>query len=202
MYADVNTAQPHTTENPIGSSTAPESPQIQGSHKRKRDSVDDNTPAEDSVQERRASLKRNALAQNNNSFMAVNQATDQVNTGLAFTPITQSSAPVNGAGSDQSAVMASQIPGLVPQMQAPQAPMGFGPTDGTIRTTGQLDPSFNAISPPPPPPQMQQDQRQITPSGNATGAHAPGTPSNPKPQVGTEEWHKVRRDNHKEGMYF
>lgn len=33
-------------------------------------------------------------------------------------------------------------------------------------------------------------------SGSPTGANAAG---GPKPQVGTEEWHKVRRDNHKEG---
>ncbi|KXT04590.1 hypothetical protein AC578_8671 [Pseudocercospora eumusae] len=39
---------------------------------------------------------------------------------------------------------------------------------------------------------------QANPNG-ATSPTAPGKGSNgPKPQVGTEEWHKLRRDNHKE----
>ena len=36
-------------------------------------------------------------------------------------------------------------------------------------------------------PQVPQDQRY-------------GGPSNPKPAVGSEEWHKMRKDNHKEGL--
>ncbi|KAF1961173.1 hypothetical protein CC80DRAFT_513142 [Byssothecium circinans] len=34
--------------------------------------------------------------------------------------------------------------------------------------------------------------------GQATGNDSPPTTSTHKPQVGTDEWHKVRRDNHKE----
>lgn len=36
-------------------------------------------------------------------------------------------------------------------------------------------------------------------AGSPTQGGANKTQSTPKPQVGTEEWHKVRRDNHKEG---
>lgn len=38
-------------------------------------------------------------------------------------------------------------------------------------------------------------------AGSPTGKGANNGQGNPKPQVGTEEWHKVRRDNHKEGGY-
>lgn len=36
-------------------------------------------------------------------------------------------------------------------------------------------------------------------AGSPTGKGGNNGQSTPKPQVGTEEWHKVRRDNHKEG---
>ncbi|KAK4630874.1 hypothetical protein CLAFUW4_03830 [Fulvia fulva] len=39
---------------------------------------------------------------------------------------------------------------------------------------------------------------QNAPNGNMSPGGAAGNQSTPKPQVGTEEWHKVRRDNHKE----
>lgn len=44
--------------------------------------------------------------------------------------------------------------------------------------------------------QTNNEAGQIGGSGSPTGANSAG---GPKPQVGTEEWHKVRRDNHKEG---
>jgi hypothetical protein len=38
-----------------------------------------------------------------------------------------------------------------------------------------------------------------TSRGQPAGSDSPPSASAQKPQVGTEEWHKVRRDNHKEG---
>ena len=43
---------------------------------------------------------------------------------------------------------------------------------------------------------------QTTPNGNISPGGAAGNQNTPKPQVGTEEWHKVRRDNHKEGKHI
>jgi transcriptional regulator CBF1 len=37
--------------------------------------------------------------------------------------------------------------------------------------------------------------------GQSAGNDSPPSASTHKPQVGTEEWHKVRRDNHKEGKF-
>jgi bHLH factor len=42
---------------------------------------------------------------------------------------------------------------------------------------------------PPPPNGVQQEQGY-------------SAPSNPKPAVGSEEWHKMRKDNHKEGEFY
>ncbi|TIA20999.1 hypothetical protein D6C80_02002 [Aureobasidium pullulans] len=49
------------------------------------------------------------------------------------------------------------------------------------------------------PPQQQQQQAQPQTSVlGATEGSPSATPSGNKPAVGTDEWHKVRRDNHKE----
>jgi transcriptional regulator CBF1 len=34
------------------------------------------------------------------------------------------------------------------------------------------------------------------------GQHSPGGGTPSKPTVGSEEWHKIRKDNHKEGMHY
>ena len=43
---------------------------------------------------------------------------------------------------------------------------------------------------------------QSSPNGNTSPTAGPtsGTQGTPKPPVGSEEWHKVRKDNHKEGI--
>lgn len=49
-----------------------------------------------------------------------------------------------------------------------------------------------------PPQQQQQPPQQPSVLGPTEGSPS-ATPSANKPVVGTDEWHKVRRDNHKEG---
>lgn len=68
------------------------------------------------------------------------------------------------------------------------------------------DTTFNPDVPPPPesildPPPVAPQQHQPTPP-NGVQQHAPpryaAANPNPKPTVGSEEWHKMRKDNHKE----
>lgn len=73
-------------------------------------------------------------------------------------------------------------------------------------------PNTNGMSPPPHQhqhqhqqgqPQQQQHQPQQQPQPNHSDQHrystgSAGSPSK-KPDVGSEEWHKMRKDNHKEG---
>ncbi len=40
---------------------------------------------------------------------------------------------------------------------------------------------------------------QDSPNGDASPSAAAGTNSSNKPSVGSDEWHKIRKDNHKEG---
>jgi len=61
---------------------------------------------------------------------------------------------------------------------------------------GQRTSSFDDFDPGNPAQESQSNQNggQVSPtSANALN------PNGPKPAVGTDEWHKVRRDNHKEG---
>lgn len=61
----------------------------------------------------------------------------------------------------------------------------------------------HAVSQPPPdglpmaPPALQQ--QQPTPPNGVQQEQRYSAPPNPKPAVGSEEWHKMRKDNHKEG---
>ncbi|KPM46018.1 hypothetical protein AK830_g553 [Neonectria ditissima] len=68
------------------------------------------------------------------------------------------------------------------------------------------DTSFNDVPPPPDglldAPQVVPPQHQQTPPNGVQQHTVPRfatSVSNPKPTVGSEEWHKMRKDNHKEG---
>ena len=77
-----------------------------------------------------------------------------------------------------SSTAAAALAGIYPTMTIPQptdvsfATQGSDNQDGSFMDNSQQDGSFN---------------EHVTPSGRN------------KPTVGSEEWHKVRKDNHKEG---
>lgn len=191
---DQNSNQVH--DNQTDTNLLPTSPQSQGS-KRKRD--DENSTIDETGQERRASLKRTNALGPNSSFMAVNQSVPPT-APMAFSNVPQVPNSMNGTGQDSTVVLGDQMHGLPPQMTVPQpTSMNFAP-EGTVRVGGPMDTGYNAISPPGPQDQQQQQMIPAQAGGNIGhhGAPAQPTPSQ-KPAVGTEEWHKVRRDNHKEG---
>lgn len=67
-------------------------------------------------------------------------------------------------------------------------------TDVTQQTDPLMDSAVNQNPPPPP----NGVQTHPPPPPHARYVIQP-PPSNPKPSVGSEEWHKMRKDNHKEG---
>lgn len=69
----------------------------------------------------------------------------------------------------------------------------FGP-DVTQQPDPMMDPTVNQNQPPPPPNGVQPH-----PPPPPQHRYAVPPPPNPKPSVGSEEWHKMRKDNHKEG---
>ena len=215
MYAENVNEEQNPTDPQLENTTAT-SPQLHGS-KRKRDATEENPTIEGVGQERRASLKRTNVLGQNASFMAVNQSAGPPTAPMAFANVGQPQGGVNGAAPDPTVGLHN----LGQQMAVSQPPpqMNFAP-EGQMQQmneamNNQMNNPYGQISPPPPQqehmaqPQMQAPQQmqpqqvhQQQPSvGPIHHAHvAPPAPP-PKPQVGTEEWHKVRRDNHKEGMY-
>ena len=89
-------------------------------------------------------------------------------------------------GNQHASTAAAALAGIYPTMTIPQ------PTDVSFATQGSdtdrnAESSFMDNS--------QQDNSYMensTPSGRSSGS---------KPAVGSDEWHKVRKDNHKEGKW-
>lgn len=86
----------------------------------------------------------------------------------------------NGNG-DASSTAAAALAGIYPTMTIPQ------PTDVSFATQGSDDRN---------PESSFLDSQQ--PNDSFLESSTPAR-SNAKPAVGSEEWHKVRKDNHKEG---
>jgi hypothetical protein len=68
----------------------------------------------------------------------------------------------------------------------------FGLGDHHQQQTGMQDFSLEAL----------KAATQTGRTGQSAPSESPPQSASHKPQVGSEEWHKVRRDNHKEGMYL
>lgn len=86
-------------------------------------------------------------------------------------------------GTEHATTAAAALAGLYPGMTVPQ------PTDVSFATQGSdgnQDSSF-----------MDNSQAQDSYIDSATPSGGRG---DRKPAVGSEEWHKVRKDNHKEGV--
>lgn len=87
---------------------------------------------------------------------------------------------------EHASTAAAALAGIYPQMTVPQpAEVSFG-NPGSDSSRNQ-DSSFMDNS--------QQGQDSFMDSQNQSGDRGSTT----KPAVGSEEWHKVRKDNHKEG---
>jgi len=169
----------------------------QSSHKRKRDSLEDNGEAEEgragtegSTSSRRTSFKQTSPM---SAFMPINPNSPQ-NAQYAYQPlnVAQQHSPnaMNGSSAvldaaTHAAIAANAMHLGLPSLSGAGSNMPYDagkpvdppPVEGHTEGVG-------GVAHPPPPRQTVQ--------------HSTPTP-NPKPQVGTEEWHRVRRDNHKEG---
>lgn len=152
---------------------------------------------------------------NAGSFMPVNtnSKVNQAGSPYGFQSMSNSqpslttmNGSTNADAANAALVAAGAMSGMLPQMTVPQpTSMGFAPVDGGGKggEHGQLDNTFGALSPPP----VEGHTEGVGGNHNVPGNHSHhGSPPvgssgnpNPKPQVGTEEWHRVRRDNHKEG---
>lgn len=167
-----------------------------GTNKRKRDTRDAagpnrNAPAASNATS--ADLSESAAA----SFLAAHNA------GANEDDMSQSFDVHQNGGANGSSVDPTATAALAyHQMQVPQATELSFQTQGSggdgasfgmgdhhqQQQTGMGDFSLEAL----------KAATQPTRSGQPAGSDSPPTSSSHKPPVGSEEWHKVRRDNHKE----
>lgn len=141
------------------------------SQKRKRDPSDQGVSADGT-----RGLRNKRLSPNDSGDPSVESLQDFTNHG---------NTDQNGGSDNAAATAAAALGGVYPTMTIPQpTDLSFATQDSEERN----DPSFMPDS------QddrfMNRDMHTTTPmSGRSTG----------KPAVGSDEWHKVRKDNHKEG---
>ena len=103
---------------------------------------------------------------------------------------------------EASQTAAAALAGIFPNMTVPQpTELSFASSTSQEGEGRNLDPSFNMGEHGGQHDQGHQgfDLEAALTRENAASGREPSSAS--KPAVGTDEWHRVRRDNHKEGMY-
>lgn len=186
--------------------------QMKASNKRKRDTSDQGGDPKHPGSRRTSSNNLNGNGHDAGD-MSRSLFSDASGSSQDFNPLSQHLARhVNNAGhglpdnSNASSTAAAALAGIIPQLTVPQ------PTELSFVSSGsgtdgdpQLDSSFNLGVPD----NGQNSNVQGSPynlggfqGGTGAQLQAARESSNgggPKPPVGSDEWHKVRRDNHKEG---
>ena len=116
----------------------------------------------------------------------------------------------SGSNTNPTSTAAAALAGIMPQMTIPQhTDISFASTASNTDADRHFDSSFdmggdsghghNGQGPPynlhsfPGGTAAQVQAARESSNGGGVGGH--------KPSVGSDEWHKVRRDNHKEGKY-
>ncbi|KAL9098528.1 MAG: hypothetical protein Q9163_005827 [Psora crenata] len=164
------------------------------SHKRKRDSPDRNGriqrrgPTPDLAQrngQAALDLQRNYFASHNADDL--DSITQEVARHVASANPTSSSA-------------AAALAASMPQLTVPRpTELSFPTTNSGNEEDRHMDSSFDMA------PEHQNQQSEggpynlgVYPGANGEQTSTPSAGGPPKPIVGTDEWHKVRKDNHKE----
>jgi hypothetical protein len=122
------------------------------------------------------------------SFMDAQQDSDAVEALQDYSSLhDQNSSEIQNGSTDHANATstAAAALGIYPTMTIPQ------PTDVSFATQGSGDQNQDSFMD-----NSQQDNSFMDNSAPNTGGRSGGS----KPAVGSEEWHKVRKDNHKEGM--
>lgn len=204
--------QQHQQQQQKLASAPADGPNQQLSHKRKRDSIEESSAeteegragTEGSTSSRRTSFKQTSPGMS--AFMPINTNSPQ-NTAYAYQPlnVAQQHSPnaMNGSSATDAAnavLAANAMSTMLPTLQFAQTDVKPGEQQQHVQIEAA---TFANMSPQP----MEGHTEGV---GGVQHAHVTAhstpvqqrpAPPNPKPQVGTEEWHRVRRDNHKEGTH-
>lgn len=106
-----------------------------------------------------------------------------------------------------SSTAAAALGTMYPTLHIPQPTEETFATQTVGETEHHQEPSFgsNDMMPHsdglPPPDPSAGGLGQQSPQNGIRTSHSYSTPTPHKPAVGSEEWHKMRKDNHKEGKY-
>lgn len=141
--------------------------------KRKRDP--------DSIEETRRSIKR--VSPN----VTIKDQQDNVQALQDYNSLQHGHLESHNGSSEHASTAAAALAGIYPQMTVPQSTDVSFATQGSDMNRNQ-DSSYMDNS--------QQGQESFMENQNQSGDRG----SISKPPVGSEEWHKVRKDNHKEGL--
>ena len=172
----------------------------QQSHKRKRDSpgLESRTSHQAPTQEETQQNGDAAAAQLQQAFFAAQQNHDMRNIGQEV------ERHVANSNQSSSTTAAAALAASMPQLTVPQpTELSFPSTNSGNEEDRQVESSFDMG-----PDNMQQHAEGApynlgaygAPNGDQIQGSSGGGPG--KPAVGSDEWHKVRKDNHKEGMTF
>lgn len=196
------------------------SPKQTGAQKRKRDSLDNGEKDDGreggvgTTTSRRTSFKQSSPNMPpTTTFMPINPNIPQSANQYTYPSlnVAQQGQGINGSSASQNAanaaLAAEAMSGLLPQLGGTQSSMSGYESQSQPKTEAhiQMDASgaFQMS------PQPMEGHTEGVGGAHHVAATTPGRSSvsqpastpNPKPQVGTEEWHRVRRDNHKEGKF-
>jgi bHLH factor len=191
--ADTAGYPPDTTKSGLG----PHSDSLHTTNKRKRDNRDQgpNRPAPSSSNN--ASNSNDLSDQATASFLAAHNASTNDDEMQQFDVHQNGGASTASVGDTAAAALAYHqmtVPQPTELSFQTQGSGGDGASFGMgdhhqQQQTGMQDFSLEAL----------KAATQTPRSGQAVTSDSPPNTGGHKPQVGSEEWHKVRRDNHKEG---
>ncbi|KAL8972684.1 MAG: hypothetical protein Q9183_000402, partial [Haloplaca sp. 2 TL-2023] len=172
--------------------------------KRKREIANMGDGASPSAQKRGSTSSMNGNGQNTNMFL------DSSSSSNDFSNLSQqlqaATHPNNGLGTTNiSSTATAALAGILPQMSMPQqTDMSFASNASNSDAERHFDSSFDmggdnsGHGHPSQGPQYSMNSFPGNTAAQVQAARESSAGGGHKPSVGTEEWHKVRRDNHKE----
>lgn len=183
------------------------------SKKRKRDMVELGNSGPQPGPKRGSTSSMNGANHDNNNYLENFHSSPSSNDFSNLSQQLQAatnpnhSIPTSNASSTAAAALAA---GIMPQMTIPQpTDMSFASTNSNTDADRHFDSSFDmsgdgghAHNGQGPPYNLHSFPGNTAAQVQAARENSNGGGLGLKPSVGSDEWHKVRRDNHKEGKYY
>ncbi|KAL8933922.1 MAG: hypothetical protein Q9216_006155 [Gyalolechia sp. 2 TL-2023] len=182
------------------------------SRKRKRDMTEIGTGASQPGAKRGSTSSINGASHDNNNYLDNFHSSSGSNDFSNLSQQLQAATNPNHSipTSNASSTAAAALAGIMPQMTIPQpTDTSFASTASNTDAERHFDSSFDLSGDSGhghngqgPPYSLHSFAGNTAAQVQAARESSNGGGLGPKPSVGSDEWHKVRRDNHKEGKYL